>query len=163
MASGRRVGSQRPERAAWASPATSPGPDSRPRTAGGSGGGPRGRGGRESPVPTAVLASAQPSRGWRARSDTASRPSLPPSSPLPQFPAATHRTGTGCSAKEFPAGRGTQSPGTSVNRNRLYSTGRRRSSRRGGEGVGQEVRERRVTGSWDACARWPGLRSQGSV
>lgn len=33
---------------------------------------------------------------------------------------------------------------------------------RGRKGVGQEVKER-TTGSWDACARWRGLRSGGSV
>lgn len=115
-------------------------PDRGRQTARVRGGGPRGRGRGKSAVPTAVPASVQPSPGCRARARTASRPKLPPSSPLPQLPAATHRTGTGCYAKGFPAGRGKQNPGTAANRNRLHNTGRAvRWQRR--KGVGWEVKE----------------------
>lgn len=134
-ASGSLTNGCRPERGRW--------------RAGGRGGGPRGRGRGKSAVPTALPASAQPSPGCWARTGTASRPRLPPSSPLPQLPAATHRTGTGCYAKGFPAGRGTQNPGTAANRNSLHNTGRASRWLRRSEGVGRKVKEQ----SWGTGER----------
>ncbi|XP_047405712.1 translation initiation factor IF-2-like [Sciurus carolinensis] len=141
----------RPKRTASGSLTNGHRPDRGRRTAGGRGGGPRGRGRGKSAVPTAVLASARPSLGQRARSDTASGPRLPPSSPLPQLPAATHRTGTGCFAKGFPAGHGTQNPGTAANRNRLHNTGRALGGCRGGGGAGGQRAELRTRGTPARC------------
>ena len=150
----RRPGRKRPEGTASGSLTNGRRPHPGRWIAGGRGGGPRGRGRGKSAVPTALPASAQPNPGRWARTGTASRPRLPPSSPLPQLPAATHRTGTGCYAKGFPAGRGTQNPGTAANRNSLHNTGRAvRWLWRGGGGAGGQRAELRTRGTPAQCGQ----------